>query len=812
MRTEPPEELVAQLERLGLASRADVEGVAARVRRLARDLPKFESVWIDALAQARKLTTYQAAELNAGRGAGLAVGDYVIRGKLPTSGFGEAFAAARRDVGQQVTLWRVPVDGATREDVERDLGELIQKGWEVDSPCVALVSEVVEGEDACWVVTRMAEGTTAGKWMVHNGRFPPEAVLEIARQMVAALAACEAAGIVPGDLSVRTLVLGDDGWVVMPAVGLRGVVRREESAVLADLPPEAYETVAPERVAEGSGVTAASEIYAAAAVWWHLLAGRSARAGATSAAKLRMAMEGKVEDIRTVARDVSPVLAGLVMRCQSKEPAGRCESFAEMARMLGPSTAEGRQLLVRCLNPRVLSRRPQLRKLYRAGAGSARTWAGGLAGGLLAAAVASWPVWGPTAATLPARIGGSFVSPGPQTAGENIAIARDASALVMDGDREEPRPFGPPSSDVQEHREAGERQGHAADAEMLRRVGAAWSGGGGRARAADRDAVRREVGVRTLKDGEVVSLSAASLEGVRELRAEEGGRATVAVSEGPVVLRAAEVVFENLDFVWSGAKGDGAMLAMHGESLEARRCTFQCLDRAGASDTGDVTMSVVQWQAPTEGSGGGAALPLAELRMTDCVVRGARAVLDFRGSGAVSVEMANCLVVGGGAVVRMARCPRRDEPVMVSLEGVTVRDGEAVVDVMSDWIEETPGSLRVYASGSVFAPGASGGLYLFRSASAPTALLQAAEWSGQGSIVTSEAALAVWQRGTSRQRAQDDVVRVSGLVRSGLEFAGESGGEAKSSRVVEWQVPLKSADPPGFRGMPEVAIGARELR
>ena len=68
MRETPPQNLIDQLQRLELASGQQVRGMYGRVRRLARDLPLFESVWVDALAQARILTPYQAAELNAGRG------------------------------------------------------------------------------------------------------------------------------------------------------------------------------------------------------------------------------------------------------------------------------------------------------------------------------------------------------------------------------------------------------------------------------------------------------------------------------------------------------------------------------------------------------------------------------------------------------------------------------------------------------------------------------------------------------------------------------------------------------------------------
>ena len=78
MREPPPAQLTALLRQLGLATERDFENVEAAVRRMTGDLPQFESVWIDALRQARVLTQFQAAEILAGRGDALCIGRYVL--------------------------------------------------------------------------------------------------------------------------------------------------------------------------------------------------------------------------------------------------------------------------------------------------------------------------------------------------------------------------------------------------------------------------------------------------------------------------------------------------------------------------------------------------------------------------------------------------------------------------------------------------------------------------------------------------------------------------------------------------------------
>ncbi len=123
MNDSPSEPLIELLARLRLVSAGQVQSQAAQVRRLAGDLPPLDSIWVDALAQARLLTPYQAAQINAGRGENLAIGPYVLVRPLGAFGFADCFEG--RHVEDQTTA-RVYLLGRAHREPKILLAELEQ--------------------------------------------------------------------------------------------------------------------------------------------------------------------------------------------------------------------------------------------------------------------------------------------------------------------------------------------------------------------------------------------------------------------------------------------------------------------------------------------------------------------------------------------------------------------------------------------------------------------------------------------------------------------------------------------------------------
>ncbi len=348
LRDDPPPKLVALLQRLRLATPEQTRAVRRRVRRLLGDLPDFDSVWIDALAQTGRLTPLQAEELHEGRADRLLVGPYILCEERCRVGIGEAYAARSLETGELVYLLLVRPQGDPAAALAA-LQSLIPKFAKLSSPRVHAPRVAGVHSEGIWVAGDPVTGKSAADWMSPNGRFSGAAALEIARQMAATLAELEQAGLVHGDVSADHLWLTAEGRCVMPLAGVRGVVRPHEGFGHADAPPEAFDNLAPERIALGTPPTIASDLFACGCLWRRLLVGRPTLPGGNSLAKLRAAQSAQIADVRDFVWNAPEALLVAIDACLQSDPQRRPASFAELAQKLGPPTRGGRRAVVRTL-------------------------------------------------------------------------------------------------------------------------------------------------------------------------------------------------------------------------------------------------------------------------------------------------------------------------------------------------------------------------------------------------------------------------------------------------------------------------------
>jgi serine/threonine-protein kinase len=767
MREEPPRELIELVERLELATASQVAGVRRRAARLAQQLPLFESVWVDALAQARLVSPYQAAEINAGRGESLAVGPYVLTQPLPSPGYVQCYQARQRGSQQTVHLAMADCPSADADARLGQLKALTEHCGRLDLPTLAAIHGAGLDDRRLWVVSRHVAGRTAGDWLVSNGRFPPEVVLEIARQMLVGLVALERTGLCHGDISAMSVMLTDGGDVVLRQPGLRAIFRPDEGYAFADLLPEAYDCLAPERIANGTAPTPASDVYACGCLWWHMLAGRPPMPAGTSLAKLRAIQTADIPDIRLLAPETPLALASAISSATQRDPRLRHESMARLAAALGPPTRVGRAMLVRCL-----CRRGDHRDGWAAPASGnhrwrqAPAWMAVVGGVLVAAGAIGWSMWRARAA-------------------DNPTAPVAAKAKTVDS-------VAVPSAGQESPSAPGNDPGRSDSNDAAQPPGAVATKPPDPARPASPPANRL-----ILPTDGAVALDAKAVRPNQLITGEPGKRPLVAVPATGLVLSQENVRFENIDFVWESSAASGAaarptaMIHLEASRAEFRGCSFQ-------SARPEKTLPVaIAWVYPTGTSEAELSLPSGELRLSDCVLRHVAAGIFCRTRGALALNLSNLLDLAPGPLLQLTRWPEVDEPLVIRLSGVTLRESGPLVQGPCVSGDREAGRVTVIANGCALVPADGAALVSLLGAGSPEKTLKNLEWSGQGSLVSPDTPIAAWQEGGRSQVLDDAAISIAGLVRSEVEFAGSAEAGPAASSVVRWQVPLQSANAPG---------------
>lgn len=802
----PPSELMELLRELGLATPVQVAGVQGRVRHLARELPDFQSVWIDALAQARLISPMQAAWLNAGQGRMLRVGAFLLEQALPGPGWMRWYRATRIDGPGSFRLGLVDHLSGPTADLESRLQRLVRQSAALEHE--GLLPLVDSGADRrrAWVASRDLAAKPAAEWLVHHGRFPPAVVLEIARQMTAALVPIHRAGLAHADPCLVGLLLRADGTVVLPYPGLRPAVRPDETYADAEVQPEDYDYLAPERFQHGAPASCATDLFGCGCLWWHLLTGRPPLAGASALAKMRSARTSTIPDVRLLAPDTPAELAQAIAACTSRPADARPDSAEALRQRLGDPTPEGRRQLSRCLarDRRVAVLMPEpLRRL-----GRHRVPLSWLTVALTAAAVvaAAWGLigtglLGPSAGTPEAEIAtlttdsSGLVTPLPDTSRSAGPAERAPSATTSPGVADKAgvpaeQPVPPASSEevlptayVQEPpSNQASRQG--AQPESL-----------------------------TLPADQPVDGGALSFASRMRVSAPRGQRATIRVPAGGLPIPVSDLCFENIDFVAGSAERDApsaengaAFIVLRAAAISFRRCTFT------ASDETNPSTAALRWVHPVDRDEAELTLPSGRVSLSHCVFRGVRVGIESRAFGTLAVELENVLFLGTGPLLRLDHAPAADEKVVVRMSQLTLRESGPLLESELTPLDQSPGSIAIEAEGCVFAPIQGSPLLRFAGNSSPEAIVAQVRWRGQGSLVVPGTPIAQWLRPDgSAQKVGDEEVAIDGLVRSAVEFADPNSEKPADSQVIRWQAPLRSADPPGAdpSRLPGCEIGDR---
>ena len=724
------------LLRLNLCTRTDLRRAKGRVRQLARDLPAFDSVWIDALVHAKKITAFQARILESGHPEKLAVGPWVLVDQLG-HGTSATYLARLREGQERSVLKRIVLDEDLRGPAFHRLRELVARGKDLAHAGVIAPKSCLVHQQDLVCISRYLAGPTLSQLLVRRGRFPARIVLALAKQLVDGLSALEDCGLIHGDLQLQNFRLSSAGRVVMVDGGIAPAVR----PILnfhARVSPEDYDGIAPELIGTGNLRNTQSEFYALGCLLWQLLAGRPPFTTGDPLAKLMAHQTRRVPDVTDIAPDTPKELTELLRVLTEPDPAKRPDSFRAFREHFGPPRLGHRRQVARfraafsTAIPHVPAMRPQ-------------------------AAGNRWPVVAAllfllTGATLSLMDAGAY--------SKLLAIPGQLEELLNDTD---------PSA-----------EGESDDPASITKAKPLP--------APDANGVIELADLGPYDIGRIEAVGPLTIRGTGLEPAE------ILVGRTSGQLSATDVVLENLRF--RRAKESQVettldavpLLRAASRSLIVKNCEFQ-LGRAASS----ASAAGITWKHIDPNSAAN-----SRVAFENCHAVGAGPFCRFA-DWPSRVAVTDCLKSGAGRLLEFSREGQTHRDIQIQLSRVTLRAAAGLLGVELG-PAVSPGSWLIQAEDSVFdLDSNSGGLFQVEGPAA-IAFLHALAMQGRQCLLNSSADLASWRQVASEsfQPVDASAVNVEGLVLARLKFAGPADDRPANSVLKSWEGPRFSSNIPGI--------------
>jgi Tol biopolymer transport system component/TolB-like protein/tetratricopeptide (TPR) repeat protein len=261
---------------------------------------------------------------------------------------GEVYRARDERLDREVAVKVLPRDARLDADRLRRFEREARAAGTLNHPNLLVVYDVGNEGEISYVVSELLEGSTLGDRLA-RGPLPLRECLDYAAQVAAGLAAAHDKGIVHRDLKPQNLFLTRDGRVKLLDFGLAkrtatltGAESEAPTVSGATQPGAVLGTmgyISPEQLT-GRPADARSDVFAAGAVLYEMLAGRPAFRRASEAETISAILREEPPPLASLRNDVPPRLEAIVRRCLRKLPEERHATARELAAeiaALGPA-------------------------------------------------------------------------------------------------------------------------------------------------------------------------------------------------------------------------------------------------------------------------------------------------------------------------------------------------------------------------------------------------------------------------------------------------------------------------------------------
>jgi serine/threonine protein kinase len=264
---------------------------------------------------------------------------YEILRLIGRGGCGLVYAALDKELDVEVALKTLRHDGLVSTKAIAQLKQEILLARKVTHVNVCRIYDVgfYDGADGKipFLTMELLPGQTLAQRMSQVSTIPLDEALSIVEQVVAALTAAHAVGVVHSDLKPGNIMLVDDGGDSRVVVTDFGLATAQAGADVGGQIVGTPAYMAPEQV-EGKTLSAATDIYSFGATLYQMLTGELVFEEDTPLATARARLHERAPAVDSVLPNLPAQWTELVAACLETDPADRPASAAELLQRLAP--------------------------------------------------------------------------------------------------------------------------------------------------------------------------------------------------------------------------------------------------------------------------------------------------------------------------------------------------------------------------------------------------------------------------------------------------------------------------------------------
>ncbi|MCU1241396.1 MAG: hypothetical protein JWO71_2122 [Candidatus Acidoferrum typicum] len=255
---------------------------------------------------------------------------YHVQSLLGSGGMGKVYKARDRELDRTVAIKVLRPDLMTDPLAMQRFKHELLLASSISHPNILRIHDLGEYNGVKFISMAYVDGGDLTQLMRKEGRLPLERVLNMMRQLAAALAAAHGVNVVHRDLKPQNILLGSEDHVYVTDFGIAKTLESDRTSVTrtgAVLGTPLY--MSPEQV-EGKPVDHRSDLYTYGLIFYEMLTGVLPFTGDTTFQLMYQRVHQLPKRPETVIPDLPPYLSRICLKCLEKEPAKRYQSASEI--------------------------------------------------------------------------------------------------------------------------------------------------------------------------------------------------------------------------------------------------------------------------------------------------------------------------------------------------------------------------------------------------------------------------------------------------------------------------------------------------